>query len=190
MKVAIYARVSTDKQQSDMQLTELREYVARMQWEAIEYTETASSVKLRPIFEQMMADARQRKFDVVLVWKIDRFARSMKQFVDTVLALDNCGVCLKSLTQNISSDQRDPMGKFVLGLFALLAELERGIIVERTKAGVAEARRKGKHCGRPPKVFKRDRARELRAGGMSWRAIARELNVPQSTIRKALAACA
>jgi DNA invertase Pin-like site-specific DNA recombinase len=110
----------------------------------------------------------------------------MKQFVDTVLELDRAGVCFKAITQNISSDQKDPMGKFVLGLFGLLAELERGIIVERVRAGVAEAKRRGKHCGRPRKVFRRDEAAALRSQGLSWRTISMLIGVPQSTIRLAL----
>jgi DNA invertase Pin-like site-specific DNA recombinase len=187
MKCAIYARVSTKKQETDMQMTPLREFVARMGWEAVEYLEKESSVKRRPVFDQLLKDARQRKFDTILVWKIDRFARSMKQFIDTVLELDSVGVSLRSITQNICSDQKDPMGRFVIGLFGLLAELERAIIVERVRAGVAEAKRKGKHCGRPAKVFRRDQARALRKQGMSWRAIAAELGVPFSTVRRAMA---
>jgi DNA invertase Pin-like site-specific DNA recombinase len=74
----------------------------------------------------------------------------------------------------------------MLGLLGLLAELERNIIVERVRAGVAGAKRQGKHCGRPRKVFRRDEAAKLRAGGMSWRAIGRKLGVPQATIRLAL----
>jgi DNA invertase Pin-like site-specific DNA recombinase len=202
MTVAIYARVSTEDQQTGMQLTELKAFAQRMGWEAVEYVEKISSMKTRPVFNQMMADARLHKFDQVLVWKIDRFSRSMKQFVDTVLELDQAGVALRSITQNVSTDQRDPMGKFVLGLFALLAELERSIIVERVKAGVKEYSRayaagqigkqrhtrskKDKANGRPRKIFRRDEARELRAGGMSWRAIAAKLGVDMSTIRRAV----
>src|ERR1035438_2306441 len=144
MKCAIYARVSTKKHETAMQLTDLRGYAQRMEWEAMEYIEQASSVKDRPEFERLMADARLRKFDVVLVWKVDRFARSMKQFVDTVLDLDRAGVCFKAITQNISSDQKDPMGQFVLGLFGLLAQLERAMMVERVNAGVPEAKWQGK----------------------------------------------
>lgn len=186
MKVAIYARVSTEKQKTDMQLTDLREYAQRMGFETVEYLEKESSVKKRPVLERMMMDARLRKFDQVLVWKIDRLARSMKHFIDLVLELDHAGVALHAITQNIRSDQKDPMGKFVLGLFGLLAELERSIIVERVRAGVAEAKRQGKHCGRPKRIFRRDEAAELRAGGMSWRAIAQQMGVPHSTVRAAL----
>src|SRR5215467_754409 len=186
MRVAIYARVSTQQQENDMQLTPLREFVQRMGWVSVEYLEKASSVKKRPVFDQLISDARQRKFECILVWKIDRFARSMKQFIDTVLELDQVGVSVRSLTQNICSDQKDPMGRFVLGLFALLAELERNIIVERVRAGVAEAQRKGVHCGRPGRIFKRSEAEKLREQGMSWRAIAKKLGVPVATIRDAL----
>jgi DNA invertase Pin-like site-specific DNA recombinase len=186
MKVAIYARVSTQHQENDMQLTPLREYVQRMGWEATEYLEKESSMKKRPVFDRMIEDARQRKIDTILVWKIDRFARSMKQFVNVTCELASHGVSVRSLTQNISSDASDPMGKFLLGLFGLLAELERNIIVERVKAGVAEAQRQGKHCGRPMKVFARGKAEKLRKQGMSWRAIAAKLGVSVSTIRDAL----
>lgn len=186
MRCAIYARVSTKKQETEMQLHDLRQFVRAMQYESVEYIEKASSVKHRPVFEQMLQDARSRKFDTILVWKVDRFARSMKQFVDTVLDLDRVGVSVRSVTQNVSSDQKDPMGKFVLGLFGLLAELERAMIVERVKAGVAEAKRQGKHCGRPAKVFHRDQAVDLRAAGMSWREIARRLGVDQTTVRRAV----
>ncbi len=188
MRAAIYARVSTNQQSTDMQLTELRAYVARMPgWSAVEYLEVESSMKKRPVFDRMLADARARRIDIVLVWAIDRFARSGKQFVSTVLELDAAGVALRSVTQNISSEQRDPMGQFVLFLFGLLAELERGIIVARVNAGIAEAKKKGKHCGRPAKIFRRDLAVEMRARGMSWRVIEKELGVPQSTLRAALA---
>lgn len=176
-------------QKTDMQLTDLREYVKRAGWESAEYIETESSMKLRPVFERMLKDARLRKFEVVLVWKIDRFARSMKQFIDVVLDLDAVGVSLTSITQNISTSARDPMGQFVVRLLALLAELEHAIIVERTKAGVAEARLQGKHCGRPAKVFHRDRAVAMRnqVPPLSWRKIAQLMGIPQATLRRALA---
>lgn len=169
-----------------MQLHDLRGYAGRMGYETIEYNEKASSVKHRPVFEQMLQDARVGKFDVLLVWKVDRFARSMKQFIDTVLELDRLRISFVAVTQNISTDQKDPMSQFILGLFGLLAQLERAMIVERVRAGVAEAKRQGKHCGRPKKIFRRDEAEKLRSRGMSWRAIARALNVPEATIRLAI----
>jgi DNA invertase Pin-like site-specific DNA recombinase len=134
-----------------------------------------------------MDHAKQRRFDVVVVWKLDRIARSTKQFVDLVLDLDRAGIRFLSVTQrNIDSDQRDPMGRFLLHLFAALAELERGVIVERVRAGVAEAKRQGKHCGRPRKIFRRDEAVLLRKSGMSWRAIARKLGVSFMTVKRSV----
>lgn len=186
MRVAIYARVSTKKQETEMQLTDLRKYAARMEWEPVEYIEKASSVKHRPVFEQLLKDAQRGDVAVILVWRVDRFARSMKDFVSVTLQLSNWKVRLMSATEPVDSGDQSPFGKFTLQLLALLAELERNIIVERVRAGVAEAQRQGKHCGRPLKVFRRDEAAELRQAGMSWRAIARELDVPQATIRLAL----
>jgi putative DNA-invertase from lambdoid prophage Rac len=186
MKAAIYARVSTQQQETEMQLTDLRRRVAREEWEAVEYIEKASSVKRRPIFEQMLRDGQAGKFDVVLVWRIDRFARSMKDFVNITLQLASWKVRLISVTENVDSGNENPFAKFMLGLLALLAELERNVIVACVKAGVAEAKRQGKHCGRPARVWRRDQARELRRKGWSWRKIAAELGVPQSSIRLAL----
>lgn len=190
MKAAIYARVSTVTQKTDMQLDECRRFVEISQgWEFVEYLETESSVKQRPVLDRMMADARLRKFDVVVVWKLDRIARSMKQFIDIVLELDRHGVRFLSVTQRmIDSDQKDPMGVFLRNLFAALAELERGIIVERVKSGVAAAKARGKHCGRPLKIFRRDEAIAMRAAGKSWREIAKAVGVDQRTVRRLLAA--
>lgn len=186
MTCAIYARVSTEKQSNDMQLTDLRDYARRQGWAAIEYLEKESSVKHRPVFERMVADARQRKFSVVIVWKLDRAFRKIGQLIDVVRELDRFGIRFIATTMGIDTDNRSPMGKLILHLFGILAEFERDLLVERTKAGLAEARRQGRFGGRPARIFRRDRAAELRWQGMSWRAIGRELGVPQSTIRKAL----
>ena len=186
MRVAIYARVSTKQQENAMQVTDLRNYAARQRWEAILYLEKASSVKHRPVFEQLLRDAQAGKVSVILVWRIDRFARSMRDFVNVTLQLATWKVRLVSVTEAVDSGNENPFARFMLGLLALLAELERNIIVERVRAGVAEAKRQGKHCGRPRRVFRRDEAARLRAGGMSWRAIERKLGVPQATIRLAL----
>ena len=170
-----------------MQLTPLREFVERMGWTLTgEYLEKQSSMKKRPVFNKLLDDARRRKFDQILVWKIDRFARSMKQFIDVTCELGSRGVSVRSLTQNICSDVSDPMGKFILGLFALLAELERNIIVERVNAGLREARRKGVRFGRPRARVKTGEAVMLRQQGMTWRAISVEMGIPVMTLRSAL----
>ena len=188
MKAAIYARVSTKKQETEMQLHDLRKYVARQEWEAVEYIEKASSVKKRPVFERLLKDAQAGAVDVILVWRIDRFARSMQDFVSITLQLKSWKVRLLSVTESVDSGDENPFAQFMMKLLGLLAELERNIIVERVRAGLEEAKRQGKHCGRPKIVFRRDRARELRAQGMSWRKISAELEVPFATIRRALAA--
>lgn len=185
MIAAIYARVSDEDQKLDMQLTDLRKYAQRMEWTAVEYVEKESSVKRRPIFERMIADAKAGRVDVILVWRIDRFARSMKDFVVTTLELDKARVRLISITENVDSGDQNPFAEFQRGLLALLAQLERKIIVTRVRAGMAEARRQGKHCGRPSKVFHRDRARELRAAGRSWSQISGELGVTVAAARRA-----
>ena len=188
LTAAIYVRVSTQDQKHDMQLTELRGYCERMGWAAAEYAEKQSSVKRRPVLEQLLADARLRKFDVVLVWKIDRFARSMKQFTSNILALDQAGVRFIAPNQGIDTDRQNPMGKFLMHIMAAFAELEREMIVERVNAGLAEARRQGRVGGKRKRVFRRDEAFRLRQAGMSFRKIAKELGVPLATVADAIKA--
>lgn len=170
-----------------MQLHDLRKFAVREEAEAVfEYIEKASSVKHRPVFEQMLTDARAGKFEAIAVWRIDRFARSMKDFVNITLQLDSWHVRLISVTERVDTSDLNPFAEFQRGLLALLAQLERKIIVARVNAGVAEAKRQGKHCGRPVKVFRRDIAVSLRSGGMSWRKIALQLGVPFTTVRTAV----
>lgn len=188
MKAAIYARVSTDDQQCSMQLTELRAYAKRMRWETVEYVETGSGKAgaKRPQLEKLMAAARRREVDIVLCWKLDRFGRSVQEFVDRVLTLDRAGVRFIATTQGIDTDQHSPAGKLLMHILAAIAEFERDLIRERVRAGVAEAKRRGKHCGRPKKVWRRDEAVRLREEGLSWRAIAARLGIPQASIRLAV----
>jgi len=183
MRVAIYARVSTDKQDYAMQLVDLRQRAKAMGWEPVEYLEKASSVKKRPEFDRLMADARQRKFDVVLVWRLDRWARSMSQLINTLQDLDRVGIRFVSHMDNQDTDRKSPTGTLLMQILGAFAEFERNIIVERVRAGVAEAKRQGKHCGRPRATFRRDQAAELRAQGLSWRTIAGRLGVPVMTVR-------
>lgn len=179
---AIYARVSTLDQKEGMQLTELRQFCKRSGWQVVEYTEKASSVKHRPVLEQLLQDAQERKFEIVVVWKLDRFARSMKQFVDNVMLLYSLDIRFICATQGIDTGNQNPTAKFLMHILAAFAELEHNMIVERVRAGVAEAQRKGVHCGRPARIFRRDKAQEMREQGMSLRAIARELEIPLSTV--------
>lgn len=205
LRAAIYARVSTEDQNCDMQLTELREYAKRAGWsEPAEYVEKASGKAgaKRPIQRRLLDDAQQRKIDVLLIWKLDRFGRSMQDLIANIQTLDQSGVRLIVPSQGIDTDNKSPMGRFIIGILGLLAEFERAIICERTAAGRAQFRRdfaagrigKDKHTrsgrdlptGRPKKIFRRDEALRLRKEGKSLRAIAAELAVPFTTVADAL----
>ncbi len=184
---AIYVRVSTADQHNEMQLHELREYTARMGWSSVEYSDKTSGTKAkRPGLDALMLDARARKFDVVLVYKLDRFARSLQHLITNIQALDSYGIRFVCVTQGIDTDKNNPASRLMLHILGAVAEFERGIIVERVKSGVAEAQRRGKHCGRSKRVFRRDEAAKLRKAGMSLRQIGIELGVPFTTIADAL----
>lgn len=186
LTAAIYARVSSEDQNYQMQLVEVRQYAERMGWEIVEYTEKMSSVKKRPVLDRLMNDARLKKVDVVLVWKLDRFGRSVKNLVDNILLLDSYGVRLISVTQGIDTDQKNPTSRLLIHILAAVAEFERAIIVERVTAGMKEAKRAGKHCGRPTKIWRRDHALELQKKGLSLRQISAELGIPLTSVRRGL----
>ena len=188
MTAAIYARVSTSDQDCSLQLSELKAYCKRAKWKAVEYVDrgvSGAAGKKRPQLERLMADARLRKVDCVLVWKIDRFGRSVQELIARILELDQVKVRFVAPSQGIDTDQSSPAGRLLMHILAAIAEFERELIAERVKAGVAEAKRKGKHCGRPKRIFRRDRVLKLRKKGMSWRKIAAKLKLPMSTIRGA-----
>lgn len=198
MTAAIYARVSTTDQNCEMQLRELREYCGRRGWTIHEeYVDTGfSGAKAsRPALDRLLKDARQRRFDAVVVWKLDRWGRSLLHSVQSVQELASVGIGFLAVTQNIdTTDQTNPMARLLLHLMAAFAEFERTMIQERVASGVkryqtdfeaGQARsRSGKNLpiGRPTRVFRRDEAVRLRAEGSSWRKIARELGVPVSTV--------
>jgi len=189
-RAAIYARVSTSDQTCEMQLRELREYCARRGWQiAREFVDTGwSGAKAsRPELDRLMQDARQRRFDAVVVWKLDRWGRSLIQSVQGVQELASMGIRFLAVTQNIDTGDDNPMARFLLNIFASFAEFEREMIRERVACGLKTARAKGKRLGRPKRVFRRDEALRLRSEGQSWRAIAKELGLPTSTIVDACA---
>ncbi len=200
---AIYVRVSTADQRHALQLTELREYANRMGWRHIEYPDTMSGSKARrPGLDRLMDDARLRKVDIVLVWKMDRFGRSLKDLITNILLLDGYGVRFIAMTQGIDTDKQNPASRFMMHILAAVAEFERGMIVERVNAGVSQFRRdydagrigKDKHSksgkdlahGRPQRIFRRDEAARLRDTGVSLRKIAKQLGVPLSTVARVL----
>jgi putative DNA-invertase from lambdoid prophage Rac len=186
MTAAIYVRVSTVDQNDALQLVELRDFCKRMGWQAVEYAEKMSSVKKRPVLNQLMADARLRKFDVVLVWKLDRFARSLAQLTANIQALDSAGVRFIAMTQSIDTDKNNPVSRLIMHMLGAVAEFERSLIIERVKAGVAEARRHRKDWGRPKRIYNRAEVVELRKKGMTLRAIAAKLKLPLTTVADVL----
>jgi DNA invertase Pin-like site-specific DNA recombinase len=187
MIAAIYARVSTEDQKCDLQLSELRGYVERSGWKVIEYVETASGKAggKRPALDRLLQDARLKKLDFVLVWKLDRFGRSLQHLIENVQTLDSAGIRFIVPSQNIDTDTESP-GKFLMHIFGAFAEFERDLIVERVRAGVAEAKRQGKHCGRPVRLFRKDEALRLRKAGHSWRRVGELMGIPWSTVRARL----
>jgi putative DNA-invertase from lambdoid prophage Rac len=180
---AIYARVSTLDQNCDMQLRDLREYCQHRGWKATEYVDTGISgaQTSREQLDRLMADARRRKVDVVICWRFDRFARSARHLLNTLEEFQSLGIAFVSHRESV--DTTSPMGKLLFTIVAALAEMERAILIERVRAGVAAAKARGKSCGRPRKVFRRDTAIDMRRLGYSWRKISEMLNVPVSTLR-------
>src|ERR1039458_8900153 len=154
MRVALYARVSTlNGQHPEMQLEDLREYVSRRGWEiAGEYVDegVSGSKESRPELNHLVSDSHLRKFDIVLVWKIDRFGRSLRHLVNALADLDSYGVAFASLKDNL--DLSTPSGRLTFQIIAAMAEFERELIQERVRAGLQNARRNGKQLGRPSRV--------------------------------------
>jgi DNA invertase Pin-like site-specific DNA recombinase len=187
VRAAIYARVSTTNHGQDvgMQTRELREYCERRGWEvAGEHVDVGiSGTKAkRPQLDLLIADAHRRNFDVVVVWKFDRFARSVSHLLRALETFQALGIEFVSLTEGV--DTSTPMGKMVFTVLGAVAELERSLIVERVKAGLRNARAKGKRLGRPRKVLPDSRITLLRARGCSWRTIARQIGCSARTARR------
>jgi DNA invertase Pin-like site-specific DNA recombinase len=191
-RVALYARVSTTdkKQDTENQLFQLREYAARSGWRiSKEYVDHVSGKSgERDAFKELFEDASRKLFDVVLVWALDRFTREgVFETFDYVRKLTLHGVQFESYSE-AHFRTTGPAGELMLAIAAWIAKQERLRISERTKAGIERARREGKHCGRPWVVFRRDKAVQMRASGMSLRKIAKALGVPKTTVSRALAA--
>lgn len=190
-RIALYARVSTvnGNQDPEMQLAELREYAARRRLTIYdEYVDhgVSGSKESRPALNRMMVDARRREFDAVLVWKIDRLGRSLKHLVVTLADLNALGVAFISLRDNL--DLSTPSGRLMFQIIGAMAEFERALIQERVRAGLRNAKAKGKRIGRPRQPVDSGKVLELRSGGVSWRDISQRLGVGLGTVYRA-AAC-
>jgi len=207
-RAALYLRVSTPKrkrregeaeppkaeQTVDNQRPDLVRLAGLHRFEIVrEFAAHESTAKRRPVFEEMMAAARRREFDVLLVWAIDRFGRSLEGNVRDVLELERLGVRVMSFSESwLDTDQRSPVRGLLLSIFSWISEQERLRRSERTKAGLARVReqgtRSGKPVGRPRRLDDETvaRVRALAAAGRSSRAIATALKLPRRTVRRAL----
>lgn len=189
LRIAIYARVSTDRQDNDNQLIQLREFAAKQGWKIVaEYVDTVSGSgkKERPQFKRMMLEASQRKFDLLLFWKLDRLSREgTRKTLVYLTQLDGWSVAWRSFMEPFF-DSCGMMKDVVLAIMATLAEQERISISERTKAGLVRARRAGKQLGRRAVHVDVKAARRLQAEGLGVRGVAARLGVSVNTLQKAL----
>jgi len=190
MRAAIYARVSTSNNGQDpsVQTREIREYCERRGWQiAGEYVDAGISgaKDSRPELNKLMADAHRRRFDAVVVWKFDRFARSVSHLLRALEDFNALGVGFVSLSEQI--DTSTPTGRMVFTVLGAVAELERSLIAERVRAGLRNAKAKGTRLGRPRISVDASRVARLRAEGQTVREIAVTLGVSRSLVHKTLA---
>src|SRR5271165_4365771 len=182
-RVGLYARVSTHDQQTlSLQMRAMREYAAKRGWTiAVQIKEVGSGAVERELRERLMAAARRREIDVVLVWRLDRWGRSLADLVVTLKELSELGVGFVSLTEAL--DLTTPTGRAMAGLLSVFAEFEHEILRERIRAGIAEARLKGKSLGRPLTVAKKaGQIKKLYSAGVSKAEIARRLGVGRTSV--------
>lgn len=188
VRVGLYARVSTNDQQTlPMQNRALREYVARRGWTiAMQVREVGSGAEKRQARERLLEAARRREIDVVLVWRLDRWGRSVTDLLTTLQELEHLGVGFVSLTEAL--DLTTPAGRAMAGLLAIFAEFEREILRERTRAGLAQARQNGKRLGRPRTAgLHAVEIRNLYHAGVAKAEIARRLQIGRTSVRRILA---
>ncbi len=184
-RAAVYARVSTLDQEPENQLQELRQYVQARSWTAQEYVDhgVSGTKDRRPALDRLVADARRRKVDTVVVWRLDRLGRSLKHLVTLLDDLQALGVGFVSLGEGI--DLQTPSGRLQLHILAALSEFERARTVERVQAGLQRARRQGRTLGRPRRAIAPRQLAQVE--GLSTRAAAKVLGVPRSTLQRYLA---
>ncbi len=200
MRTGIYARVSTADQNCELQLRELRKYVASRDWIATdEYVDDGYSGKTanRPQLKRCLKDAKSRRLDVIVVWKFDRWGRTVKQLNDDILDLDSAGVRFISITDGIDTDKSNPVSTLLRNMLAAFAQFEADVIKERTlggfrnyqndfNAGKQPKSRSGRNLaiGRPKKIFNREEVKELRLAGESWKQIASKTGLAITTARR------
>jgi putative DNA-invertase from lambdoid prophage Rac len=188
LRAGLYARVSTHDQQTlPLQIRAMREYAAKRNWIiAAQIKEVGSGASQRELRATLLASARRREIDVVLVWRLDRWGRSVADLVSTLQELQHLGVGFVSLTEAL--DLTTPAGRAMAGLLSVFAEFERDILRERVRAGLDHARQQGKRLGRPPSVVHNViEARKLHRQGISKSEIARKLQISRTSVRRLLA---
>jgi DNA invertase Pin-like site-specific DNA recombinase len=170
-----------------MQLRELREHCSRRGWTITgEYVDigVSGSKDSRPELNKLVADAHRRKLDAVLVWKLDRFGRSLKHLVNSLAEFESLGIAFISLKESL--DLTTPAGRLMFGIVSAMAEFERDLIRERVRAGISNRRAKGFRVGRKPIVLDAGRLATLRSEGLTIREIARALHCSRSLVHKTL----
>lgn len=186
-RAGLYTRVSTNDQQTlPMQMHALREYAGRRKWTiALQVREVGSGAVKRQARERLLEAARRREIDVVLVWRLDRWGRSVTDLLATLQELEHLGVGFVSLTEAL--DLTTPAGRAMAGLLAIFAEFERDILRERTRAGLVQARLNGKRLGRPETAAQHaPEIRKLHRAGISKSEIARRLQIGRTSVRRIL----
>jgi DNA invertase Pin-like site-specific DNA recombinase len=187
LRAGLYARVSTNDQQTlAMQNRAMREYTARRGWTIVmQVREVNSGAVKREARERVLDAARRREIDLVLVWRLDRWGRSVTDLLATLQELEHLGVGFVSLTEAL--DLTTPAGRAMAGLLAIFAEFEREILRERTRAGLAHARRNGKRLGRPATAsVHAAEVRKLYRTGVSKSEIARRVQIGRTSVRRIL----
>ena len=186
MRIAIYARVSTKDQNCELQFRDIRTYCAARGFASVrEFVDIGSGAKdSRPQLNDLMAAARKRQLDAILVWRFDRFARSTKHLLLALEEFRSLGIQFISYQENI--DTNSPLGQALFTIVSAVAQLERDLIRERVRAGLRNAKLKGKTLGRPTLTLDRDRIARLRASGASIREIAAQLEVSTTTVHNVL----
>jgi DNA invertase Pin-like site-specific DNA recombinase len=186
-RASIYARVSTHNGQNpEMQLGEVREYCRRRGWKIVgEHVDEgiSGSKEHRPALDRLLSDCRKRLVDAVVVYRYDRFARSLRQLVNALDEFRALGIDFVSLHEGV--DTSTPNGRLVFGIFASIAEFERELIRDRVRSGLALAKSRGRHLGRPRVMVEASRVASLRAQGRSWAAISTELGIGKGTAQRA-----
>jgi DNA invertase Pin-like site-specific DNA recombinase len=185
-KVGLYARVSTHDQQTlPMQLSAMRVYAKRRGWKVVLEERVGSGAKARPKREELIRAARRRDVDAIVVWRLDRWGRSLLDLIGTLQELHAVGVGFVSLTEAL--DMTTPGGRALAGMLAVFAEIERDILRDRVKAGIAQARKEGRPHGRPPTVPQHAGQIKTRfASGISKRQIAARLHISRASVRRML----